>query len=256
MPDGVRCAVDGDRRVCAHETTALPTGAWGPRTVHHQVPLGDPPEAGWPVAVLFQGSLHPASGFWEAEVDGAFGAWEQVAVVEALLDGGFAVVTPDAQGDGRTWWNTNVPPWSSAWETSPDHALMLALLEGLADGTFGAVDAETKFAAGISSGGYMTSRMAVSYPGEFRALAVQSASYATCGGSLCLLPEAMPDDHPPTLFLHGARDAIAPLGAMERYAAALEAEGVEVRSVVDPEVGHAWLPAAPDEVLAWFDAPR
>lgn len=252
VPDGSRCTVDGDQRACEHATVRLPTGAWGRRSVHHQVPLGDAPEAGWPVAVLFQGSLHPASGFWEADEDGAYGAWEQVAVVESLLDAGFAVVTPDAQFGGSTFWNTNVLPWSAAWTSSPDHALMLALLEATGDGTFGAIDGEHRFAAGISSGGYMTSRMALSYPGEFRALAVQSASWATCGGLICSVPDELPADHPPTLFLHGESDSIVPIGTMERYADALDAADHEVRVVTDPAVGHAWLPSSPDEVVGWF----
>jgi poly(3-hydroxybutyrate) depolymerase len=253
IPDGQRCAVEGDRRACAHETLKLATGA-GKRAVHFQVPLGEAPPEGWPVAVLFQGSLSPASGFWEARRDGAFGAWDQVGVVEALLGEGFAVVTPNAGSGGRGYWNTNVLPWTLAWSSSPDHALMKALLVAIDEGTFGDLDSERKVAGGISSGGYMTSRMALSYPGEFRALAIESASWATCGGPLCALPPELPKDHPPTLFLHGEADAIVSVATMRPYARALEEQATSVKVVTDPEVGHAWLPVAPVEVPAWFRA--
>lgn len=254
IPAGARCAVDGDRRACTHSVHELSTGAFGQRRVYAELPLGDAPPTGWPVAVLFQGTGNPAAGFWEAARSNPWGAWHQVGVVEALLDAGFAVLTPDTQGGGLTAWNTNVAPWAIAWEQSPDHRLMLEIGEAIAEGTFGPLDPDARFAGGISSGGYMTSRMAQAYPGEWRALAIQSASWATCGGAFCVIPSELPADHPPTLFLHGARDALVPLSTMERYAGALDDQGVAVRTVVDPELGHVWLPEAPDEIVAWFSA--
>jgi poly(3-hydroxybutyrate) depolymerase len=246
------CTMEVDRRVCPYETVGLSTGM-ARRDVHFQRPDSpDVPADGWPVVVLFQGSLFSGETFWEAEPDAPFGGWHQPALVHALLSAGFAVVTPEAQFDGTTFWNTNVWPWSTAWSTSPDHRLMLALFEGLEDGTFGDVDPERLYAAGISSGGYMTSRMAKSYPGRFRALGIQSASWATCGGPLCVLPANLPDDHPPTVFLHGEDDAIVPLWTMEQYADRLDAQGVSTERIVEPDVGHAWLEVAPETLTAWF----
>ena len=100
----------------------------------------------------------------------------------------------------------------------------------------------------------MTSRMALSYPGRFRALAIQSAAWATSSGPIDLIPDAMPMHHPPTLFLHGRRDPVVPVWTMRRYHDALAAAGYEVRSVVDDEAMHAWIPQAPTEVRAWFEA--
>lgn len=99
----------------------------------------------------------------------------------------------------------------------------------------------------------MTSRMAVAYPGRFRALAIQSASYATCAGPLCVVPE-LPEDHPPVLFLHGGADAIVPIGTMDTYADALEEDGIPTERVVEDTAGHAWLEVAPEEVVGWFEA--
>ena len=98
----------------------------------------------------------------------------------------------------------------------------------------------------------MTSRMALSYGGKFRALAVVSASWATCGGSLCSIPSALPADHPPTLFLHGEKDDIVPVSTMRLYADALTAQSITNRVVTDADAGHAWLDVAPVEVLGWF----
>ena len=121
------------------------------------------------------------------------------------------------------------------------------------DGSFGRLDAARKYAAGISSGGYMTSRMAVSYAGEFRALAIHSASYATCSGVLCAIP-GVPADQPPTLFLHGAKDDVVPISTMEAYADALTAAGRETRTIVDPDAAHEWIAQAPAGIRGWFDA--
>lgn len=244
---GGRCTDDGERVTCAHHTT-LVTG----REVHWQVPTGDAPDAGWPAVLLFQGSTQTAALAWEADDGTPFGGLHQARLVTALLEQGFAVLTPEAAWDGLTWWQTNTWPCSFAWEGCADDLLMEGILAGITDGTFGALDRSRLYATGISSGGYMTSRMALSYPGEFRALAIQSASWATCAGVLCSLPGTLPADHPPTLFLHGDADLVVPIGTMRRYATRLEQDGVEVRRIEDPGEGHAWSASAPAEVPEWF----
>lgn len=253
VPDGQRCAVEGDERACTHDTTRVRWGRLSSRKVHYQTPLGSPPQEGWPVAILFQGSLHPAKTFWSAKRGDAFGGWHQVGVVEELLDAGFAVVTPSAANGA--WWQTNVLPYAAAWTASPDHQLMLALFDAIDAGELGPLDDDHLVAAGISSGGYMTSRMAASYPGRFEALAIQSASWATCSGAVCVLPDALPEDHPPTLFLHGADDVVVPPRTMEPYADALAADGVPVEVLLDDDAGHAWLAEAPEAVVEWFVDP-
>ena len=99
---------------------------------------------------------------------------------------------------------------------------MKAILEEISNpnGLFGHLNYKRKYATGISSGGYMTSRMAVSYGGEFRSLVVAAGSYATCAGPICIVPR-LPNDHPPTLHLHGGSDLIVPPFTMEMYYDAL-----------------------------------
>ncbi|HNB95792.1 MAG TPA: hypothetical protein PLX07_12505, partial [Microthrixaceae bacterium] len=84
-----------------------------------------------------------------------------------------------------------------------------------------------------------------------KALAIQSASYATCAGPLCSIGP-IPADHPPTLFLHGNLDPVVPVGTMWAYAGALNAAGRPTRVVVDPLSLHRWIPQAPGEVVNWF----
>jgi dienelactone hydrolase len=246
-----RCQVTADSILCSKRELPLPALLVS-RTVHYELPLGTPPKEGWPVVVYFQGSFFAGSRAFAASRDEAFGAYHLTATVKALLDAGYAVLAPDALIAGSTFWQTNVPPWSLLWTTSSDHALMLSALRAIGDGRFGPLDASRLYAMGISSGGFMTSRMAVSYRGRFRALAVHSASYATCS-ALCLVP-SLPGDHPPTLFLHGGLDLIVPVPSMEVYRDALRRDGVEVRTVLDPAAGHQWLPSGPRELVDWFRA--
>ena len=243
-----RCEQTAEMITCPKLTVEL--GPWM-RDVHYQVPLGEPPAGGWPLVLMFQGSFFSAELTWIATDDLPFGAFNQTHVVKALLDHGFAVITPETKLDGGTFWDTNIPPYSLNWESSEDHELMLALFIAIGDGTFGDLDPTRLFATGVSSGGYMTSRMAVAYPGKFRSLAIAAAAYATCSGPLCDIPE-LPADHPPTLLLHGELDATVPLYTAEAYHDALLAAGFDTRLVTDPQDGHGWIAASPAEVLTWF----
>ena len=253
--DGSRCKLDGKRIHCSHHSDTLWTGTTGvtPRVVHWQVPVGDGPPEGWPVAILFQGSLFSADTFWDADQNDGFGGYNQVLVTRALLDAGFAVITPEARLAGSGAWETNIPPMANNWSSSGDHAYMLDIFAAIADGDFGPCDAARMFAAGISSGGYMTSRMDVAYRSRFRALAIQSASYATCAGPICDVPTPIHAQHLPTLFLHGGQDGVVPVETMLDYHEALLDAGVDSEAVIDDAASHEWLDTAPEQVLAWFE---
>jgi poly(3-hydroxyoctanoate) depolymerase len=239
---------------CPHETTTLRAGGLA-RDVLWQLPDGEPPPDGWPAALLFQGSGFPAGTFWSS-VRGS-PLVRQVELTSALLDAGFAVLTPKALGEGLTCWNTNLPPWAGDWDPSPDAALMDAIFDGLSDGTFGPVDGDTLFAGGISSGGYMTSRLAITWPDRFDAVAVVAASYATCVGPVCSIPDDAPlEGHPPTLFVHGALDPIVPIGTMRRYRDRLDLAGAITATDERATGVHAWPADSPRAIADWFDAAR
>lgn len=204
---------------------------------------------------MFQGSFFTAELTWSSTNAMPFGAYHQTDVVRRLLDRGYAVITPEAHIGGSTFWDTNVPPWSLAWTTSPDHAFMTTIFSMIDAGTFGPLDGDGLFATGISSGGYMASRMALAYPERFRAVAIQSASYAACSGPLCVIP-SLPSTHAPTLFLHGSADVVVPVLTARAYDAALRSQGTPTRFVSDLLSGHEWIRQAPAEVPAWFDRYR
>jgi len=229
----------------------IATGA-DSRRVYSARPSAAAPPGGFPAVVLFQGSFYGPATSWDvalARGTTPFGGDVQVELVDALVAHGFVVIQPEAQNGVA--WNTN---GGSPYESTPDAVFMPKLFGEMERGTFGDVDPSRLYATGISSGGYMTSRMAVSYAGRFRALAIESGSYATCLGPVCTIPATLPADHPPTLFLHGAADGIVPIGTARSYFSTLQSANVETRFVEDPGAAHEWIARAPAEVLAWFQS--
>jgi len=245
------CTADSWSVSCPSSSTSLyAAGLW--RSVYYQTPAGTPPSGGWPVVVFYQGSFNPAWTAFSGTQADPFGRYSLALTTKTLLDNGYAVVAPNALLNGTTYWQTNIAPYATNWSISADHPFVLAVLSGISGGRFGPLNAGRKYAMGISSGGFMTSRMAVSYGGQFKALAVQSGSYAWCS-SACVVPVPLPSNHPPTLFLHGLLDTVVPIGSMTVYRDELNREGRSTRTVVNPNAGHEWLPEGPQEVLGWFN---
>lgn len=251
-----RCRASDEAIECTYNVTKVRASLLGNRRkVQWQLPSGNPPSAGWPAALFFHGTGFPGHYNFAAEKDDPYGGYYQAQTTAKLLDAGYAVIVPN--GFAEVGWLTNVPPYSLNWDLpgNPDRYMLERLFEQMEAGDYGPLDLEHLYALGISSGGYMTSRMAVSYPGRFRALAIVSAAYATCFGPLCRIPK-LPEDHPPTLFLHGLRDATVPAWTAKQYQRKLKKQGVETRMVTSARTGHAWIAQAPDEILGWFESHR
>lgn len=240
-----RCTVTDAAVTCAPRIDSVKG-----RDVYWQQPLGAAPAAGWPAVILYQGSFFGPSSTWNTVPrELAFGGYQQARLQALLLERGFTVLAPEAIAGVA--WQTNV---AVPWDLTDDKPVIDELLAALGRGDFGPVDTTRLYATGISSGGYMTSRMALSYPGSFRALAIQSASWATCASAACVLPETLPVDHPPTRLLHGRADATVPLFTAESYAQALKDQGHEAELVIDDTAGHEWLVDSPEQILGWFEA--
>jgi poly(3-hydroxyoctanoate) depolymerase len=250
-PDGAassRCAITATDATCQHQSTTI-----SGRPVAYEAPVGVSPAGGWPAVIYFQGSFVPGTDAFAAMSSATFGQYDLTLTVAALLADGYVVIAPDASSDGTTYWETNIPPYADSWAGSPDDMLVKALLSSISAGTFGPINPARLYAMGISSGGFMTSRMAVSYAGTFRALADHSGSYATCS-NVCTVPTPLPSGHPPTLFLHGDTDTVVPMSAIQPYIDALMAEGFETQLVTDATAGHQWLSEAVQAIPAWFDS--
>lgn len=218
------------------------------RKVLYALPDTPKPKAGYPVVFIYQGS------FFEVEFSRTeglpFGGYNEIKLIEQFLNRGFAVIAPRAFK--RLFWTTNTPILSKIYDEHADRLLMQKMLEQVKDGTYGPLDTKNIFATGISSGGYQSSRVGIEFPGVFNAIAIESASYATCVGPLCDIPEELPKSHPPTLLLHGAEDKTVPICTAEKYFEILKKNGIYTEMFVDKKAGHEWLTVAPKMIPDFF----
>lgn len=240
-----RCTFHDGKVTCPAIVTSLES-----RDVYWQTPSSPAPDGGFPAVIVYQGSFFaPASTWGEVASTEPYGGFQQARMQALLLERGFTVIAPTALGGVA--WQTNS---GVLWELTADKPFIDALLTAVRGGTFGPVDTTRLYATGISSGGYMTSRMAVSYPGVFRALAIHSGSYATCAGYACFVPSTLPAQHPPTRFLHGRNDLTVPLYTAESYVQRLRAQGFTTDLVIDDAAGHEWLAVSPERIVEWFQS--
>jgi hypothetical protein len=166
-----------------------------------------------------------------------FGRFYQVATIAALVNAGYTVIQAAArrQANGAFFWDANQPNWneSTTGPDAPDQILMDNLVARIQPGstTFGAIDINHVYAMGISSGGFMTSRIANEYAAglnndgtvvstdfPFRALVIHSAGYANCRQGGCNMPVPLPNPaNPPTFFLHDPDDQIVDFAFQDNY---------------------------------------
>lgn len=229
---------------------------------------------------------------------GDFGGWYQVATVVALVNAGYTVIQPAARfqclfGSCGNFWDSNVGRWGNTAGT--DKPLVNALIAQIQPGTttFGAIDINHVYATGISSGGYMTSRMANEFAGginsnstvkstslPFRAGAIQSASYQTCSATCPPFLINLKTNHAPTFFLHDPADPTVDFATMTNYRNKLNTQfpggnpaytvnGVpETFTLLDdrltgdapPSPGHQWSSNLTGDssnlILQWFNSHR
>lgn len=236
---------------CSYRSLTLPSGEFTQREVKYELPLGQPPAEGWPVAIVYQGSLFPVE--FSRTTSAPFGGFYELKTIKKLLDNGYAVLAPRAPAELA--WLTNAASVVSdnLYHTTTDYTFLTNVLQAVKDGDFGPLNPDRQYATGISSGGYNTSRMAVSFPGEFKALVIHSGSYAECLGPVCVVPLQLPEDHPPTYFIHGLVDTIVPWSTMDSYYDRLRWEGITSDRHTNTLGGHEWFPESANLVLNWFE---
>lgn len=270
-----RCQADGaGKTICTYQERTHSfnakglfgcSGAKKTRSVRWQVPEGTPPEGGWPVVFYFQGTV-PASEAGAKPftiTSNAFGGLHFQAALRELLDDPngtgrkYAVIAPEASPKfGMRYWDTNVP---GSYSLKEDACFFPDLFKEVASGAYGPpsqFNMGKRFAFGISSGGYNTSRMAASFNdgSSWSALAIVAGSYATCAGPLCSIPRTLPANHPPTRFYHGTADVIVGISTMRPYFEKLRNQGIEVDKV-EHGGGHEFTAdvLGAQGIKAWFD---
>lgn len=244
-------------------------GYYVPRVVRWQVPEGTPPAGGWPVAFYYAGTQPTAPDHaFSRDYGAAFGLEYEPQIIRELLDDPqgtgrrYAVMVPDPPASGG-WvqaWHTNIVyPYSA----SCDYQFFPDFFGEIKSGSYGSAsqfNMSRRYAYGISSGGFNSSRMAVTFNSgtangsTWKALGIVAASYATCSYSCGSIP-TLPANHPPTKFWHGVNDSTVPVSTMRVYYDKL-VQGGFTTTKLEYAAGHALTAhqLGATGVKAWFDA--
>ena len=243
-------------------------GYYIPRAVRWQVPEGTPPAGGWPVAFYYAGT-QPAdyNHAFDRDYGEAFGLEYEPQIIRELLDDPYltgkkyAVIVADPPATSGSWqyWHTNVV---NPYSYSCDSVFFPDFFGEIKSGSYGAAsqyNMNKRYAYGISSGGFNSSRMAVTFnsgsgnANTWKALGIVAASYATCSYSCGSIP-ALPANHPPTKFWHGQNDGIVPISTMYAYFNKLIQGGFTTTKLEHPN-GHQLTVdnLGASGIKAWFD---
>src|SRR5262249_27746801 len=150
-----RCVVTPSVISCDHHVTSFTVGT-DTRDIYWETPSTPPPAGGYPVGVLYQGSLFGPAVTWDAVTPALpFGGFPPGRLRAMVLEPGYPVVAPP--GLASLGWQTNL---GIPFESTTDNPYVEGLLAAIDAGEFGPADPTKMYATGISSGGYMTSRMA------------------------------------------------------------------------------------------------
>ena len=228
----------------------------GDRRVYLSFPKGSPPLEGWPIVILLHGRGQ-SGGAWFGK--GPLSIGEQKFFPPILVDSGFAVLAPD----GAEPFRKGLKEWDffhRKRENSKDIPFFESLFSWMEKNPKLKFDMNKLYVAGISSGGFMTSRLAQAFPLKFRAACVIAAGNPDSFRFVSDLPLAEEADpspaitskHPPTLILHGTKDNIVPLEKGERYYQELKKAGVETEIHEIPGGRHLWPEQYNQRIVQWF----
>jgi len=226
------------------------------RHVYCVHPEGMPPANGWRVIILLHGRGQ-SGGAWFGK--GPLSMGEQKTFPQDALRANYAILAPDSGKNpisGARQWDC----MHRVVERSEDLLFFRDLLNWVKKNDWARLDAGQAYVAGISSGGFMASRLAHVFPSRIRAVCIVSAGNADSvkmGHKLVSIfdsstTQTISVSHPSALILHGTADRLVPVDMARRYFHDLQAAGVRVRYEEIPGGRHAWHAAFNKIILEWF----
>ncbi len=181
------------------------------------------PDEKWPLILFLHGADERGDDLELVKLHGI------AKIVEQQADFPFVAVSPQCPA-GTLWWDYH-------------HILKATLDQVVAQY---AIDTRRIYLTGLSMGGYGAWSLAMTYPGQFAALA------PICGGGM---PKMVPVlKNVPVWAFHGEQDPAVKLQEGQRMVDALRACGGNARFTVYPGVGHdSWTQTYENHKLyQWF----
>lgn len=206
-----------------------------------------------PVLIYFHSTDFPVT--LDRPKASPFGLYHEKRLIEKLVtEHNFIVIAPDALYNyGSFAWQTNLAPYFFNFESSEDYYLMDYLFNNLQEFH---PDIHTRkiFVGGLSSGGYMASRISIlpDLAKHVKGTFIHSASYASCISYYCDIPTDIPDYHPPTLLIASRFDPLVPEGTIEVYYERLKEAGIGARLVSRPGAWHGMYDSDIKLIIDWL----
>jgi len=217
------------------------------RQFYYKKPSGSGP---FPVIIVLHGRAQDAD-VWlnSSKAQGQF--------VSYALSEGYAIIAPDSVEP--------ICPGVKQWDytrttDSVDLPFFDKIFEWIDDNS--QLNSNRIYVAGISSGGFMTSRLALYFPTKIKAVAIHSAGNADkvsfdseCNTNFDESIPTVSSDHPPTLLIHGENDNIVPYLMGQKYYQGLQNAGIEANmlSQTTCTICHRWFSEYDDDILDWFN---
>lgn len=229
------------------------------RTFYLKTPAINPP---YPVIIAIHGRGQSAQAFLSKEKGTeTFPHERQGQFTEDALAAGYAVLIPDSGipfcgKDGAKQWHYS--------ENSEDVKFFGEIFDYIQNNP--QLNGNRVYVAGISSGGFMTSRLAMRFSDKIKAVYINSAGdadmseqYETKGILKCNSTVTfdksvpiVPKNHPKALIIHGDADGLVPFEMDELYAQGLQNAGVEHEFIAVPGGTHTWFVEYNNKILDWF----
>jgi predicted esterase/predicted secreted protein len=227
------------------------------RKVYLAMPKGDCPEKGWQVAILLHGRGQ-TPGVWFGE--GLLAQGDQKLFPPLILESGLVVMAPEALEP----FEKGIRQWDFFHKILPnskDLTFFNALFQWMQGNRDIKFDLSKIYVIGISSGGFMASRLAQVFPENWEGIVVIAAGNADSFPRIPSFPidnnplsHKLSSEHPPTLIIHGDKDRIIPFAYGERYYQDLKQAGVNTEMLVMTNEGHRWPAQFHENIIQWLQA--
>jgi acetyl esterase/lipase len=206
-----------------------------------------------PILLYFHSTDFPV--FLDRQPSAPFGLYYESQLIQKLVsEKGFVVIAPDASYNyGSFAWQTNLRPYFFDFESSEDYLFVETIFKNI-ENYYPFVNRSKIFVGGLSSGGYMASRLSIlpEFAKWIRGTFIHSGSYASCISYYCVIPEEIPAFHPPTLLIASKLDPLVPKGTIEIYYQRLIDAKIPTEIVSYPSAWHGMYQEDVELISEWL----
>jgi len=269
------CGTCSSTQTCSSGSCINETPQEGTITLNGREFIFKKPSSGsnFPVIIVLHGGGQSADAWFSSNEQSQF-------VTDALADG-YAIIAPNSGSPIYSSCTIQTKQWyyEKDWATLDDYDFFNEIFSWINSNQD--LNSNRVYATGISSGGFMSSRLARSFgTSKLKAIAVHSSGDAdsithgdqsdlklctfgtggtipdACGPTFNNIDSPINTNHPPTLIIHGTYDGMVPVASGEHYYDELNSAGIQVTKFIKTTGGitacHSWFSESSQKILDWF----